>query len=290
MPVSQHDPLMLCEMADFFAVTNGLKVSATRLIFSRLSISVLLLLAFLSPKIHSDADDLKQIRLASEEWERATYSDGTGLYWDIFRYVYEPVGIKVNITIVPYEKAIHYVQRGRADAWPASYLNEKAFALYPIWNFDAEVVSAMYNRNNITEFNGVESLTNARVAWIKGYDFDRYLDVPLIKHELDNRQSILRMLKRGRIDFYLDAKIDINLAKEKFYPNDSALVVWDLVKLKLYPAFSNTLKGRALKVIWDERMAEIHKTDKMKALFKQWEFDYPFDDDSLMTQPPTTTK
>ncbi len=231
-------------------------------------------LQFMPMPVKANGPD--EIILASEEWERATLSDGTGLYWDIFRYVYEPVGIKVNTLTVPYETAVGYVQRGRADAWPASYLNEKDFALYPHWNFDAEIVSVMFNIDSHTNFEGIKSLTNKNVAWIKGYDFHHYIDVPLQIHELDNRKSILRMLKRGRIDYFLDAQIDIALAKEKFYPEDNSLIIHDLMKLKLYPAFSNTPKGRKLREIWDERMPKIYQTEKMKNLFKQWGFDYPF--------------
>jgi polar amino acid transport system substrate-binding protein len=40
-----------------------------------------------------------EIILASEEWANATNRDGTGLYWDIFRAVYEPVGIKTRFII-----------------------------------------------------------------------------------------------------------------------------------------------------------------------------------------------
>ena len=116
----------------------------------------LLLAAFLQlTPIHAKADVPDEIILASEEWERATHSDGTGAYWDIFRYVYEQIGIKVNILTVPYEASVHYVQRGRADAWVASYKNERHFALYPTWNFDTEIVSVMFNKDSHTAFEGV---------------------------------------------------------------------------------------------------------------------------------------
>ncbi len=241
-------------------------------------LAFLLLISFLQLiPLHVKADGPDNIVLASEEWKQATLSDGTGLYWDIFRYVYEPVGIKVNTLTVPYETAVSYVQRGRADAWLASYLNEKGFAIYPHWNFDTETVSVMFNQDSHTSFEGIESLANKNVAWIKGYDYHNYINVPLKIHELDNRKSILRMLKRGRIDYFLDAQIDITLAKEELYPGDNALIIRDIMKLKLYPAFSNTDKGRKLRDIWDERMSKIHQTPQMKNLFKQWGFDYPLD-------------
>lgn len=219
---------------------------------------------------------ISQITVASEEWQNATHKDGTGLYWDIFRYVYEPIGIKVKFISAPYEKAVGYVKRGQADAWPASYENEKPFALYPHWNFDSETVTVMYCTDHQTKFDDINSLTNKEVAWIEGYDYHLYIDVPMNITEANNRKSILRMLKKGRVDFFLDAEIDMGFAKQEHYPEDSALVIQDIMKLKLYPAFANTPKGRALMELWDQRMQKIYNTTKMKGLFKQWGFEYPF--------------
>jgi len=216
------------------------------------------------------------ITLASEEWKNATHSDGSGLYWDIFRYVYEPIGITVKTVSIPYETAVNYTERGRADAWVGSYIDEKEFPLYPSWHFDIDVISVMFTSEKADQFQGANSLNNQRVAWIKGYDFYPYFDKSIVAFEIENRKNLLRMLKKGRIDYYLDARVDMDFAKNELYQNDDSLIVRDLLTLKLYPAFSDSEKGKALSRIWDQRMEEIKDTKKMKGLFKQWGFDYPF--------------
>ena len=57
-----------------------------------------------------------EIILASEEWANATNRDGTGLYWDIFRAVYEPVGIKTKFIIRSYKGSVSLVKKNQADA------------------------------------------------------------------------------------------------------------------------------------------------------------------------------
>ena len=57
-----------------------------------------------------------EIILASEEWANATNKDGTGLYWDIFRAVYEPVGIKTKFIIRSYKGSVSLVKKNQADA------------------------------------------------------------------------------------------------------------------------------------------------------------------------------
>ncbi len=238
------------------------------------------LLAFIANP--SEGEEPTSIRLVSEEWIRATQSDGQGLYWDIFRYVFEPAGVRVETDTMDYEDAVNYVRRGLADAWVASALNEKDFPLYPTWHYDAEIISIVFDRSKQPAFKNINSLSGKKVAWITGYDYQKYVDVPMLKVEVDNRLNMLKMLKIGRIDYFLDPKIDATLAKKAYFPNDDALVIHEFKTEWLYPAFANTPKGERLREIWDARMPEIAGSKKMKSLFKQWGFTYPLDQSPLI--------
>lgn len=85
-----------------------------------------------------------QIRIASETWEGHTHADGSGMAWEIFRAVFEPAGVQLDIQSVPYTRSIGLVQRGAADAWAGSYLNEVTQGVfYPRWNYDADQIAAL---------------------------------------------------------------------------------------------------------------------------------------------------
>ncbi|NIB40340.1 transporter substrate-binding domain-containing protein [Pseudomaricurvus alkylphenolicus] len=219
---------------------------------------------------------INSINLVSEAWKDATRSDGTGLYWELFRLVYEPVGIRVNTQILPYDASVHHVQRGRSDAWLGSYMNEQRFAIYPEHHFDFDVVSAMFLESRLEGFDGLSSLANKKVAWIKGYTYDRYIDVPIRKVELRTRKSMLRMLHRGRIDFFLDDQFDMTATLAENREEAVGLVSRELLQLKLYPAFGSNARGRALRKLWDERMAEIKGGKSVRQLYQRWGFEYPF--------------
>lgn len=238
------------------------------------------LLLLISPcvQVNAEIENPSHIKLVSEEWPGTTNRDGTGLYWDIFRYVYEPVGIKVRTMTLPYEASVLYVQRNKADIWLGSYIHERHFPLYPRWHFDVDPVAVMFRKETQKYYEGITSLTNKKVAWIEGYNYDRYFDVPMIKHELRNRKSIMRMLKRKRIDYFVGARDVMELERDALYPNDSSLIIRDLIGLKLYPGFKDSPKGQRLRQIWDERMSQVYNSEKMKQLFKKWQYDYPFDD------------
>ena len=75
------------------------------------------------------------IVFASEEWANATNKDGTGLYWDIFRAVYEPVGIKTKFIIRSYKGSVILVKKNQADAAVGIHPEKIQGALYSQYPF-----------------------------------------------------------------------------------------------------------------------------------------------------------
>ncbi len=73
---------------------------------------------------------MKEVLVVSECWIDLTNKDGSGLYFDIVRMVYELVGIKVKIKIFPYNRSSMMVKKKRADVWLGSYLDEEDYAIY----------------------------------------------------------------------------------------------------------------------------------------------------------------
>jgi len=228
-------------------------------------------------------DDLKIITVASEEWESNTNKDGTGLYWDIIRKVYEMDNIQLKIRIVPYARSVHMVKVKKVDAWVASYIDEESFALYPKWHFDADIVSALFQKSKFPEWKGVQSLTNKTVGWVRGYDYDQYIDVKMKIDELNSRNSAIAMLVKNRIDVLLDALVEIqNELKKKekikqlgFDMNDYRIE--QLLQLNLYLAFTKNDRGKQLKTIWDKNFEILLKNGSIKKLYDQYKImRYPF--------------
>ena len=124
----------------------------------------LIVCCFIVPAVFAE-QEITTIHFASEEWEGFTNADGTGLYWDIFRMIYEPVGISVQFEIVPYIRATKMVQDQQADAAVAVYFDEFDQALFPIRHFDYDVVSALFKKGNVGAWGrGSES------EWTPGVD------------------------------------------------------------------------------------------------------------------------
>jgi len=216
------------------------------------------------------------IDLVSDEWHNLTRKDGTGLYWDLIRMVYQRQGIEMRPRIFPYPRSVQMVREKKADAWVASFLREKDFPLYPKWHFDQNAQMVVYRKDLPAGFRGLMSLRNQRVAWLRDFGLDRYVREPMRITEVDSIPQALQMLDHGRIDYFLGAKSDLEDVVGKNRIDMSRYETRFAMHLGLYLAFADTPRGAQLRDIWDAEMEGLHKAPEFKAVYRRYGFDYPF--------------
>lgn len=214
-----------------------------------------------------------KVMLASEEWNDYTNKDGSGLAWDVLRKVFEPAGITLQTRSVPYTRSVGLAQRGEVDGWVGSYRDEATGVLYPHWNFDSDHIYALGLAS--TPVPTVASLGNYRLAWVRGYKYEEYLPNVHRFNQIERRDGILPMLQHARADFYIDA-----LTEAKYVLNQaddpSKFTLTHIAELPLYIGFADNERGRALMVVFDQRMAALVKSGELKAIFEHWKQPYPF--------------
>jgi polar amino acid transport system substrate-binding protein len=215
------------------------------------------------------------IRIASETWDGNTAADGSGLAWDIFRAVFEPVGVPLSIQSVPYTRSIGLVQRGSADAWAGSYFNEvDQGVFYPHWHYDADQIAALSLLDKPVPLLG--SLGEFRLAWMRGYEYQRYLPNLHQYREVERRSGILSMLETERVDFYLDALTEVeDVLSTASQPAHYRITL--LTKLPVYLGFADTPRGRTLAELFDKRMDKLVADGSLRPIFKRWQQPYPFE-------------
>jgi len=211
-----------------------------------------------------------EIVLASEEWANATNKDGTGLYWDIFRAVYEPVGIKTKFIIRSYKGSVSLVKKNQADAMVGIHPEKIQGALSSRYPFVKDYVLVLFKKNNLYQWNGQETLKNKKVGWIKGSSFDEYLEVPVIKRELAKRENILRRLDKNQIDFFMDTRNDVESVLNKGIIDVTHYTVETVLELERYLVFADNRKGKELKKIFDDRFPRLVESGELDRLFTKW--------------------
>lgn len=211
-----------------------------------------------------------EIIMASEEWTNATNRDGTGLYWDILRAVFEPVGIKTKFIIQSYGGSVRLVKKNRVDAAVGIYPERIPGTLFSQYPLIKDYVLVLFKKSKLRQWNGQESLLNKNVAWIKGYAYDEYLEVPVIKKEFDNRDHILRRLDDDQVDFFLDTRNDMESVLNRGIVEVSRYTVETILELDRYLVFADSRRGRQLRKIFDYRFPRLVKSGEIERLFTKW--------------------
>ena len=214
------------------------------------------------------------IHLASENWQDYTAADGHGLGWDVLREVFEPAGVKLAIRAEPYTRSIGLAQRGEVDACVGGYRDEVSDLLYPRWNYDIDHIYALGLASNPAPTP--ETLGNYRLAWVRGYDFQRYLPNLTRYNEVVRRIGILSMLVHNRVDYYIDALTEIDYIVRQA-KDPSRFRRTQVAELPLYLCFADTPNARRLMALFDQRMALLVKNGRLKPIFERWNQPYPFD-------------
>jgi ABC-type amino acid transport substrate-binding protein len=214
------------------------------------------------------------IHLASEEWEDYTAADGHGLGWDVMRAIFEPAGVKLDLRTEPYTRAVGLAQRGEVDACVGSYRDEAGDVLYPRWNYDTDHIYALGLASNPAP--NPQTLGNYRLAWVRGYEYQKYLPGVQRYNEVVRRTGILSMLTHNRADFYIDALTEIDYIVKRA-KDPAQFRRTHITELPLYLCFANTPKARALMALFDQRMDLLVKNGTLKPIFERWKQPYPFD-------------
>ena len=222
-----------------------------------------------SPKVAAE----KSITVVCSEWKGYTNRDGTGIYWDMVKAIYEPLGFEVHTQIVPWKRAVLMLELKQADALVGDYYyaeKQGKERLYPNWHLSVEDPIIAIFRKDRHEIDGFNSLNDKTIIWMRGYNFDK-IYLSNIRHqsrEVSSEADGLNLIKLDRYDVFLDYRSNIETASKKAGINLS-LFETTVMKVgnKLYLSFSNTDKSRKLIQIYDRRIPELLENGELKKIF-----------------------
>ncbi len=248
---------------------------------NRLFISLVFLFTFLfMPCSLVFPGEVSSIHLVCDEWPGFTNKDGTGVYWEIIKAVYEPAGIKVITNVVPWKRAILMVYHNESDAIVGDYYSKAQSGrsyLYPNWHISVEdPIVAIFKRKTLPNWHlqGVKALDGRTLGWIRGYDYDPkgWWDVSVKHHGLSTIHSGLKMLIADRLDVLLDYASAIKDEAQKIGMDMERTYELHPVKLgeKLFLKFSKTERSKTLIKIFDSRMDLMTSSHEVVRIYKKW--------------------
>ncbi len=210
--------------------------------------------------------------IVTPAWKTFTEENGEGFYFELMKMIYEPMGISIRFQITPWARSVAMVKLKKADALLGSYIenpDQYYFPKEPIW---LDISAAVFKRNNIS-WQSIDSLHDKKVGWIRGYNYDKYLDVSMqIIKLIDNKQA-WTLLELNRIDAYIDSLTDLRLYIEEHTIDLAKYELKNILFKNMYARFAKTDKGKKFADIFDQRIPVLHKTGQLKELYLKWGYE-----------------
>lgn len=217
--------------------------------------------------------EIKTIQIVTPEWPGQTNKDGTGLFFDIVRSVYEPAGIKMEYRIVPWKRGEKMLASKKADAM-LDVLSYKEInrGKYPM---NVLFMGVAFKKGKVANWHGPKTIANKKVVWLRGYNHHNHPNLKGIKlnwREVDLRKEAWGLLNKGRVDFYIESLLDMEGDMKKGYKridmNSFQIeIIWSE---NTYMGFSKSEKSKKLIEIYDKRIIEVFKSGELEKLFKKW--------------------
>ena len=120
------------------------------------------------------------------------------------------------------------------------------------------------------------TIASYRLVWVRGYKYQDYLPNIRRYNEIRRRIGILPMLLYSRADYYIDAQTEIDYVLGQA-SDPSQFKRTHLTELPLYLGFASNPRGREMRELYDQRMAQLVSTGRLRPIFERWKQPYPFD-------------
>lgn len=219
------------------------------------------------------AKDLGTVRIITPEWAYYTQKDGSGLYQELWRQIFEPAGVRYKVQYALSGRCEIEVQEKRSHAYPGVYAGDPGFII-PKWHIGVDLITAVFKKGAIDKWTGQKVMENRRVGWERGYRFDKtgVVTVRVKKVEFNRLASALQMLVMDRVDIILDYPQAVDRFVRELGISDQVEILPDVIHgPKYYMGFVASEKGRALARIWDEGMERLSASGELQALYRKYQ-------------------
>ncbi|MEH6345813.1 MAG: transporter substrate-binding domain-containing protein [Bermanella sp.] len=214
---------------------------------------------------------IKSISVVAPEWENYTNTNGSGLYWDIVRAIYEPVGIKVKTRNAPWNRSMKLVSKYHTyNAILGEYLETEEALIFPKYPIDVEYLTVFHKAQD--SWTGLADFSGKKVGWLKDYD--------LIEEEVRNFKLMefrhidrgMEMLTEGEIDFLIDEEDEVLAAMERNKVAPENYVLDEMPEgTDVYMAFAVDRLSKELISIYNERLPILMKSGEMIKIYQKWD-------------------
>lgn len=126
-----------------------------------------------------------------------------GYSWDVIRESFHAMDYTIRLYVVPWERAMHYLNTARADGiFPANFTEERTKKYAFSKDYVHQVQMVIYLRRDAElSWQGLESLAGRAVGYVRGWSYGRKWEEAenLVKEPTDTIAQGFELVERGRL-------------------------------------------------------------------------------------------
>lgn len=201
------------------------------------------------------------ISIVSDEWLGFVTKEGKGYYLDVLNRAFPAPDYTIQLTILPYSRALHQVQKDEADIVLGIWANEHPIAQLSHYPVEMDILDAAMRIDHPT-ITGPKSFNQLRVLSRVGYQVDQLLDQPEQYNEHIDLKKMLKMVASNRADALIDFKSAMQPALDKLIQHNGLENPLTLVENALteyvFFGFCSLPKCKKLKATFDQAYLKLY--------------------------------
>ena len=226
------------------------------------SVAVLLTFIFLSLSGSASAE---KVVFVTSEWPPYIMSEkgqAAGLDAEIIRELCNRLGVEAEIQILPFKRAMSYVEKGEADAIFSVRQNDdrKKFLYYPSESVMIEKTVILVPKGSGMKINSLDDLKGKAVGVVRGYAYDPKFDNEkgIEKAECNDDAELVKIFAKGRVSLAAGAD-EGSMRYVCKQAGFEAETVYVLNETPSYIAFSKAKgeRGKALNEKFDQALRQL---------------------------------
>ncbi len=245
-------------------------------------------------KTYVNSVDKRKLTFAAPSWEGLT-ENGNGVYWEIIKAVYEPLGFEVKLKNMSWNSAMKLMtEYSIVDGVPGETLESNYGELiYPKLPIENEYLAVLFRKGSVQAKDGIPDLSDKKVAMRKGYELiesgEEYGQFEL--REYGNVKRGIKKLLAGKVDVFVDELAEIEKVADELkidlYESDFEIIEFQTGEY-YYLSFDGhshkASRNKSLAKVYDLRVLELNESGELDDIYERWDIDKPAIIDAMTHQ------
>jgi polar amino acid transport system substrate-binding protein len=242
-----------------------------------------MVLALLAWSVGSVAAADSVVRLCADQWMPYNGDPADpkpGYVIELAKAVFEPKGIKVEYTVMPYEEALAAVKAGTMSGAIGANAEEGKELTLPAETIGSVPICLITRNDSNWTYNNVSSFRSAKLGVIKGYTYWPVLDSFLAKHEGPGLfvaegdsplEELMTKLQAGELDVVAESEpILLWYLRSHNIDRKNFRIVFKSTPDPIYVAFAPNDEGRRFAALFDEGIRALRKSGELAQILQRY--------------------